>query len=410
MGYGPRIHSMDHDVIVVGAGPVGARLATVLAERGVDVLLMEEHASIGRPFQCAGLVNPWSMAQVGLQHTVLQDIDGATIHGPHRASVSVGVSGEARTSAVCRNRFDEGVVQQAIKAGSSLLLSTKATGILPIEGKGWRVHHQQGANTGTTTCRLLVGADGAHSRVRHWLRSGRPKEIMIGNQVEVTGFHTDERWLEMFTGESIAPGFFAWAIPTGFGTHRIGLWSSPDRLEHASPDALLNGLMHTSRHADRFANCQIVARYCGPIPGGMVRRPVRERAMLFGDAAGLAKPTTGGGIGPGFKQVSMVADRLAEAIHADLLSETTLKKIARPWDELKRHQTRARALRNLFLTESDDDTLERHVAVFAQPEVTEMINRLGDIEHPVPLGLEMLRKVPSFRPLALRAGWAMLTA
>ncbi|MEC7412418.1 MAG: hypothetical protein VYE08_07260, partial [Candidatus Thermoplasmatota archaeon] len=118
----------------------------------------------------------------------------------------------------------------------------------------------------------------------------------------------------------------------------------------------------------------------------------------------------GGGIGPGFKQVSMVADRLAEAIHADLLSETTLKKIARPWDELKRHQTRARALRNLFLTESDDDTLERHVAVFAQPEVTEMINRLGDIEHPVPLGLEMLRKVPSFRPLALRAGWAMLTA
>ena len=204
-GVRPRNHTMDHDVIVVGAGPVGARLATVLAERGVDVLLMEEHASIGRPFQCAGLINPWSMAQVGLQHTVLQDIDGATIHGPHRASVSVGVPGEVRTSAVCRNRFDEGVVQQAIKAGSSLLLST-SDGILPVEGKGWRVHHQQGASTGTTTCRLLVGADGAHSRVRHWLRSGRPKEIMIGNQVEVTGFDTDERWLEMFTGESIALG------------------------------------------------------------------------------------------------------------------------------------------------------------------------------------------------------------
>lgn len=410
MGYVPRFPFMDHDVIVVGAGPVGARLATVLAERGVDVLLMEEHASIGRPFQCAGLVNPWSMAQVGLEHTVLQEIDGATIHGPHQASVSVGVPGEARTSAVCRNRFDEGVVEQAIKAGSKLQLSTTATGLLPIDGKGWRVHHQHQGITGTTTCRLVVGADGAHSRVRHWLRSGRPKEIMIGNQVEVTGFNTDERWLEMFTGESIAPGFFAWAIPTGFGTHRIGLWSSPDRLEHASPEALLHGLMHASRHADRFANCQIVARYCGPIPGGMVRRPVRERAMLFGDAAGLAKPTTGGGIGPGFKQVSMVADALAEAIHADRLSEPALKNIARPWDELRRHQTRARALRNLFLTESDDDTLERHVAVFAQPEVTEMINRLGDIEHPVPLGLEMLRKVPSFRPLALRAGWAMLTA
>ncbi len=401
---------MDHDVVVVGAGPVGARLATVLAERGVDVLLMEEHASIGRPFQCAGLVNPWSMAQVGLEHTVLQEIDGATIHGPHHASVSVGVPGETRTSAVCRNRFDEGVAAQAIYAGSKLMLSTTATGLLPIEGRGWRVHHHHEGTTGTTTCRLVVGADGAHSRVRHWLRSGRPKEIMIGNQVEVTGFHTEDRWLEMFTGESIAPGFFAWAIPTGFGTHRIGLWSSPDRLDDASPETLLDNLMTTSRHAPRFVDCQIVARFCGPIPGGMVRRPVRERAMLFGDAAGLAKPTTGGGIGPGFKQVSMVADALAEAIHDDNLSENMLKKIARPWDDLKRHQTRARALRNLFLTESDDETLERHVSVFAQPEVTEMINRLGDIEHPVPLGLEMLKKVPSFRPLALRAGWAMLTA
>lgn len=410
MGSKPRIHLMDHDVIVVGAGPVGARLATMLAERGVDVLMLEEHASIGRPFQCAGLVNPWSMDQVGLTNTVLQEIDGATIHGPHHASVSVGVPGETRTSAVCRNRFDEGVVHQALKAGAQLQLSTVATGLLAIDGEGWRIHHRQGSTSGTTTCRLVVGADGAHSRVRHWLRSGRPKEIMIGNQVEVTGFETEHRWLEMFTGSAIAPGFFAWAIPTGFGTHRVGLWSAPDRLDEASPEALLHALMHTSRHAHRFEGCQIVARYCGPIPGGMVRRPVRERAMLFGDAAGLAKPTTGGGIGPGFKQVAMVTDALAEAIHADRLSEPALKKLSRPWDDLRRHQTRARALRNLFLTESDDDTLERHVAVFAQPEVTAMINRLGDIEHPVPLGIEMLRKVPSFRPLALKAGWAMLTA
>ena len=257
----------------------------------------------------------------GLQHTVLQDIDGATIHGPHRASVSVGVPGEVRTSAVCRNRFDEGVVQQAIKAGSSLLLSTKATGILPVEGKvgGFITNKERPPGPPPAAYWLAQTVPTAVS-VTGCAAEGRGNHDR--NQVEVTGFDTDERWLEMFTGESIAPGFFAWAIPTGFGTHRIGLWSSPDRLEHASPEALLHGLMHTSRHADRFVNCQIVARYCGPIPGGMVRRPVRERAMLFGDAAGLAKPTTGGGIGPGFKQVSMVADRLAEAIHADLSRRT----------------------------------------------------------------------------------------
>ena len=39
------------DVVIVGAGPVGGRMATLLAEKGVDVLMLEEHGEIGRPFQ-----------------------------------------------------------------------------------------------------------------------------------------------------------------------------------------------------------------------------------------------------------------------------------------------------------------------------------------------------------------------
>ena len=44
----------EYDVVVVGAGPVGGYLATRLATGGASVLILEEHAEIGRPFQCAG--------------------------------------------------------------------------------------------------------------------------------------------------------------------------------------------------------------------------------------------------------------------------------------------------------------------------------------------------------------------
>ena len=50
-----------YDVIVIGAGPVGGYLAWKLTEKGLSVLLVEEHAEIGRPFQCAGMVNPSAM-------------------------------------------------------------------------------------------------------------------------------------------------------------------------------------------------------------------------------------------------------------------------------------------------------------------------------------------------------------
>jgi digeranylgeranylglycerophospholipid reductase len=60
------------DVVIIGAGPAGGRVATHFSERGHSVLMLEEHDEIGRPFQCAGLVTPNAMKEVGLFHSVLE--------------------------------------------------------------------------------------------------------------------------------------------------------------------------------------------------------------------------------------------------------------------------------------------------------------------------------------------------
>ena len=44
--------------------------------------MVEEHDQIGRPLQCAGLVNPGAMKKVGLESTALTRIWGARIYGP----------------------------------------------------------------------------------------------------------------------------------------------------------------------------------------------------------------------------------------------------------------------------------------------------------------------------------------
>ena len=97
--------STDWDVVIVGAGPVGGHAANLLSQRGQRVLLLEEHSEIGRPFQCAGLVTPNAMKQVGLFDTILEEVDGALIHGPSGTLVPVGTSGKVRTYVVCRKLF-----------------------------------------------------------------------------------------------------------------------------------------------------------------------------------------------------------------------------------------------------------------------------------------------------------------
>tara|TARA_B100001996_G_scaffold213265_1_gene163795 strand:- start:1623 stop:2036 length:414 start_codon:yes stop_codon:yes gene_type:complete len=135
---------------------------------------------------------------------------------------------------------------------------------------------------------------------------------------------------------------------------------------------------------------------------------MRERVALFGDAAGICKPTTGGGIGPGFKQVDMLVPLLSKGISDNDLGDSRMRSISSALKEMKRDQRKKRALRDAFLTEMDDSELERIFSVWARPEVTDLINEFGDIENPIPLGIKMLREVPEFRRLAGRAAKAIL--
>jgi len=397
------------DALIVGAGPVGGYLAKRLANRGKSVLMVEEHSQIGRPFQCAGLVNPGSMAKVGLEKLAQTRIWGARIHGPEGTLVEIGSSDRTRTWSVCRKLFDEAVVNMAISSGAGLMLNSR-----PVETRvlGDRVETTIESDSGTiqVSSRVLLGADGAHSWTRRYHRMGRVREMMIGFQIDVTGYAHSEGKLDMYTGRTVAPGFFAWAIPTGTTT-RIGTFSRPDLLEGRSSEDTLNSLLNHHLWRDRFSGCSEVGRYCGPVPAKPVRRPSRGRVMLFGDAAGLCKPTTGGGIGPGFDHVDALVGHISEVIESDEINEKSSDKIC--IDAIKpiaKKHDRARALRDAFLTSTTDEELEAIFKVWAKPEVIALIQKYGEIENPIPLGLRLLKDVPEFRKLARKAAGSLIFA
>ena len=84
---------MDHDVIVVGARCAGAALATFLARRGVDVLLLERSSAGSEQVLSTHLVHPAGMKvldELGVGDAVRAGDALATIHARDAAGLDAG--------------------------------------------------------------------------------------------------------------------------------------------------------------------------------------------------------------------------------------------------------------------------------------------------------------------------------
>ena len=99
---------------------------------------------------------------------------------------------------------------------------------------------------------------------------------------------------------------------------------------------------------------------------------------------------------------------MVEAVNTNDFSPTTIQELNTTISSLRRSQNKSRALRNVFLTESTDEDLDELFEVWAQPDVIELINEIGEIDNPIPLGIKMLKEVPEFRRLASKVATALI--
>ena len=100
--------------------------------------------------------------------------------------------------------------------------------------------------------------------------------------------------------------------------------------------------------------------------------------------------------------------KLVEVITTNDFNPATVHDLNAIISRMRRSQNKSRALRNVFLSESTDQELDELFAVWSQPEVIEIINQVGDIDNPIPLGIKMLKEVPEFRRLASKAASALI--
>src|SRR3989338_2112787 len=78
-----RVYKARKTIAIIGAGPAGSYAAELLAKKGFDVHLFEEHAKIGEPVQCTGIVTNSITDIISLnKEAVVNNISTIRIHAP----------------------------------------------------------------------------------------------------------------------------------------------------------------------------------------------------------------------------------------------------------------------------------------------------------------------------------------
>ena len=311
------------DVVIVGAGPAGLITARNLAAAGHDVVVLEEHAEIGIPVHCTGLLGAEAFDELDLpRHAILATAHAARFISADGNSVLVDAD-RVRASIVDRGMFDQMLAERARAAGAEIRSNAR---VRSIAVSGDRVTLSGELPDDTVHARACVLACGANYRFNRALGLGIPRTFVQSAQLEAP-FAGPEQ-IEVHLGRGAAPGGFAWVVPfsrNGRPYNRVGMLC--DERGRAS----LRAFTETVRARYDAGGAEWPEPRLKILPLAPVPKTYTDRVVAVGDAAGLVKPTTGGGIYYGLVSGALAAEVLDGALRDDQLGEARLKQYETAW-------------------------------------------------------------------------------
>jgi flavin-dependent dehydrogenase len=286
------------EILIIGGGPGGLACATLLAQHGIKVVLVERKAMIG-PKVCAGGIT-WNGLLKFTPPTLIEQ-EFPEQHIITRWQRIVVAEHNPIIATVSRERLGQWMAEQAKEAGVTLLTNTRALSL----GKNTAVL-ETGGNRRVKICfDHLVGADGSNSLVRRFL--GLPSSAMgIGLNCMVPGRYQQMEW-HLHTGRF---GYgYGWIFPHA-EVVSIGAYGDVNNL---SAQILKKRLLHWAGNRGFSLNPDTIR-------AGLVNfdyRGVRfDHTWLVGDAAGLASGLTGEGIYPALISGQAVARMILDPGYA----------------------------------------------------------------------------------------------
>ena len=243
-------------VAIIGGGIIGLYLGWKISEKGYKVTVFEKKPKIGKE-TCSGLFSERILDFIPQSKILLQNqINSVLIHFPKK---TVTIKFSKKFFVMNHAKLDRLVAGLARKAGARIQLN-----------------HETRFDRVSLSFDKVVGCDGANSEVRKFLQLSEP-EYRLG----ILGFIPKKDTSDFVETWPVSNGFI-WKIPRGKKIE-YGIIAKPGEARR-----IFNDFLNKNKIKIRGVSSALIAQG--------LSLPQNPSITLCGDAVGLTKPWSGGGV------------------------------------------------------------------------------------------------------------------
>jgi len=368
---------MKYDIAIIGGGPVGNYLATLLA-RHYRVAVIESKSSFGEK-ACTGIIGAESYNGLNLpREAIINRLRGAVFYSKtQRFEIK---RKEPQAYMVDRKILEKRLAEKAVRRGAEYYLNTRFLGFRNGKAILQRFNERFEVNAD-----FYVGADGVNSKVAQEIGAKTNAEFLSGYEVEIVGEFERLDFVELWINKELNDEFFFWIAPMNESLARVGTFGRFDALFRFIKARMLK-------------ETNVVEFKAGSVALGIRKPWIKGNVALVGDAALQIKPLTAGGIAYGM--------HCAYALACSLIN-------GRPWEyeklckDIKREISFGLKARKLFKN-LNQEQIEKLFEILSSKDAIEVIEDTAEfdkhaktikalIKHP-----KLLAKILKVTPMIIR--------